>query len=134
MLEIAPEKVAHVIIKAREYDAKMATWDDSATSSDAEDDPGSVLEDYANDPTRAELVSFIDGLNEDEQVSLVALAWIGRGTFAAEDLDEALETARNERVNTTSRYLLGTPQLADYLEEGLDKLGISVEDAERGIL
>ena len=134
MLEIAPEKVAHVIVKAREYDAKTATWDDTPNAGDAEDDPGSILEDFSNDPTRAELVSFIEGLNEDEQVSLVALAWIGRGTFAPEDLEEALETARNERVNATSRYLLGIPQLADFLEEGLDKLGISVEDAERDIL
>ncbi len=134
MLEIAPEKVAHVIVKAREYDAKTATWDDTPNAGGAEDDPGSILEDFSNDPTRAELVSFIEGLNEDEQVSLVALAWIGRGTFAPEDLEEALETARNERVNTTSRYLLGIPQLADFLEEGLDKLGISVEDAERDIL
>jgi hypothetical protein len=134
MLEIAPEKVAHVIIKAREYDSKVATWDDSAASGDAEDDPASILEDFANDPTRAELVAFINGLNVDEQVNLVALAWIGRGTFGAEDFDEAVETARSERVNVTSQYLLGMPLLADYLEEGLEKLGISVEDAESDIL
>ena len=80
MLEIAPEKVAHVIVKAREYDSKVATWDDSAKASDAEDDPSSILEDFADDPTRAELVGFINALNEDEQAHLVALAWIGRGT------------------------------------------------------
>jgi len=134
MLEIAPEKVAHVIVKAREYDCKVASWDDSAKAGDAEDDPASILEDFADDPTRAELVGFIDVLNDDEQVHLVALAWIGRGTFAAEEFDEAVETARNERVNTTSRYLLGMPLLADYLEEGLEKLGICAEDAESGIL
>ena len=134
MLEIAPDKVAYVIIKAREYDAKVGSWDDSAKSGDAEDDPASILEDYANDPTRAELAGFIDGLNVDEQVHLVALAWIGRGTFAPEELDEAVETARNERVNTTSKYLMGIPLLADYLEEGLEKLGISVEDAEKDVL
>ena len=92
MLEIAPDKVAHVIVKAREYDAKVGTWDDTARSGDAEDDPSSILEDYANDPTRAELAAFIDGLNVDEQVNLVALAWIGRGTFAPEEFDEAVET------------------------------------------
>ena len=134
MLEIAPEKVAHIIIKAREYDSKVATWDDSAEAGGAQEDPGSILEDFANDPTRAELVAFINALNEDEQVNLVALTWIGRGTFDAEDLVEAVETARNERVNATSQYLLGIPLLADYLEEGLDKLGISVEDAEKDIL
>jgi uncharacterized protein DUF3775 len=134
MLEIAPEKVAHIIIKAREYDAKVGSWDDSARAGDAEDDPSSILEGYANDPTRAELAGFIDGLNEDEQVHLVALTWIGRGTFAPEELDEAVETARNERVSATSQYLMGIPLLADYLEEGLDKLGISVEDAENDVL
>jgi hypothetical protein len=134
MLEIAPEKVAHVIIKAREYDAKVGTWDDTAEGGDAAEDPDSILEDYANDPTRAELAGFIDGLNEDEQVHLVALAWIGRGTFTADELDDAVETARNERTTATSRYLLGIPLLADYLAEGLDKLGISPEDAESGIL
>jgi hypothetical protein len=73
-------------------------------------------------------------LNEDEQASLVALAWIGRGSFSAEELDDAIETAKSERVNRTDNYLLGIPLLADYLEEGLDKLGYSVEDAEDGIL
>ena len=134
MLEIAPEKVAHIIIKAREYDTKVAAWDDSAEAGDAAEEPDSILEDFSNDPTRAELVAFINGLNDDEQAHLVALAWIGRGTFGPEDLDEAVETARNERVNATSQYLLGIPLLADYLEEGLDKLGISVADAESDIL
>jgi hypothetical protein len=134
MLEIAPEKVAHIIIKAREYDSKVGTWDDSAGAGDAEEDPSSILEDFANDPTRAELAGFIAALNEDEQAHLVALVWIGRGTFAADELDEAVATARNERVNATWRYLLGIPLLADYLEEGLEKLGISAQDAESDVL
>jgi hypothetical protein len=134
MLEIAPDKVAHVIVKAREYDSKVGAWDDSPKAGDAEEDPDSILEDFANDPTRAELAGFINALNEDEQAHLVALAWIGRGTFSADELDEAVETARSERVNATSRYLLGMPLLADYLEEGLEKLGISVADAEKDVL
>jgi len=134
MLEIAPEKVAHIIIKAREYDSKVGSWDDTRKAGDAEDDPDSILEDFADDPTRAELVSFINGLNDDEQAHLVALAWIGRGTFAPEELEEAVETARDERVSGTSEYLLGIPLLADYLEEGLEKLGISAEDAEGDLL
>lgn len=133
-LEIAPEKVAHVIIKAREYDVKVGAWSDSRQESDAEEDPGSILEDFANDPTRAELAGFINMLNEDEKAHLVALTWIGRGTFEAEELDEAVETARAERTGSTSRYLLGIPLLADYLEEGLEKLGYSVEDIESDVM
>ena len=108
-LEIAPEKVAHVIIKAREYDAKVGAWNSSREEGDAEEDPGSILEDFANDPTRAEIAGFIAMLNDDEQAHLVALIWIGRGTFEAEELDEAVETARTERLNGTARYLLGIP-------------------------
>ena len=39
-------------------------------------------------------------------------------------------TARTERTNRTNEYLLGMPLLPDYLEEALDRLGYSVEDAE----
>jgi len=40
MLEIAPEKVAHIIVKAREYDSKVAAWDDTSGNGGAEDDAG----------------------------------------------------------------------------------------------
>jgi hypothetical protein len=133
-LEIAPEKVAHVIIKAREYDVKVGAWNDTQDEGDADEDPGSILEGFANDPTRAEIAGFIDALNDDEQANLVALAWIGRGTFEPEELEEAVETARSEKVNSTASYLLGLPLLADYLEEGLEKLGYSVEDIESDVL
>lgn len=99
-----------------------------------EDDSNSILQNFATDSTRGELAEFIGALNEDEQASLVALAWLGRGSFAPEELDEAIETAKSEKVNKTEDYLLGIPLLADYLEEGLDKLGFSVEDAEKGVL
>jgi hypothetical protein len=130
-LEISQDKIGFVIVKAREMAAKVAAWDDSATS---DHDAESILEDFSEDATMAELKEIIADLNEDEQVSLVALAWIGRGSFGPDELDEALSTARAERVNRTEDYLLGMPLLPDYLEEGLDKLGYSVEDAEEDSL
>ena len=134
MLEISTAKVAHVIIRAREYDAKAGIWENSLSSGFREEDSNSILENFATDATRSELAEFIGGLNDDEQASLVALAWLGRGSFAPEELDDAIETAKSEKVNKTEDYLIGIPLLADYLEEGLDKLGFSVEDAEQGIL
>ena len=130
MLDIAPEKVAHVIVRAREVDAKVSPWDQAADPSDAE----SILEERADDATEDELKSFIAGCNVDERASLVALTWIGRGTFEADELGEAKETALAQTVTPTEDYLLGIPLLADYLEEGLNVLGISVEDAEDGVL
>ncbi|HUU65904.1 MAG TPA: DUF3775 domain-containing protein [Methyloceanibacter sp.] len=126
-LEISPTKVGFVIVKAREYGAKVGAWDDGATS---DHDADSILEAFSDDSTQAELKEFIHDLNEDEQVSLVALAWIGRGSFGPDELEDALDTARAERTNRTADYLIGIPLLSDYLEEALDKLGYSVEDAE----
>jgi Protein of unknown function (DUF3775) len=126
-LEISPAKVGFVIVKAREVAAKVAAWDDGATS---DHDAESILESFSDDATADELKGFIRDLNEDEQASLVALAWIGRGSFAPDELDEALATARAERTNRAEEYLVGMPLLPDYLEEALDRLGYSVEDAE----
>ena len=130
-LEISSDKIGFVILKAREMAAKVAAWDDGATS---DHDAESILEDFSDDATQAELKEFIRDLNEDEQASLVALAWIGRGSFAPEELDEAVATARAERTNRTEDYLLGMPLLPDYLEEGLDRLGYSVEDTEDDVI
>ncbi len=130
MLEISPEKVAHVIVRAREMDAKMTPWDQPGDERDAD----TILESRGGDATEAELREFIAEMNVDEQVSLVALAWIGRGTYEPDELEEAKQTALAERVNPCEDYLLGVPLLSDYLEEGLDRLGIAVEDAEAGIL
>jgi hypothetical protein len=126
-LEISPAKVGFVIVKSREIAAKVAAWDDGATS---DHDAESILESFSDDATQDELMGFIRDLNEDEQASLVALAWIGRGSFGPDELEEALATARAERTNRTDEYLLGMPLLPDYLEEALDRLGYSVEDAE----
>jgi hypothetical protein len=130
-LEISPAKVGFVIVKSREIAAKVAAWDDGATS---DHDAESILESFSDDATQDELMGFIRDLNEDEQASLVALAWIGRGSFGPDELEEALATARAERTNRTDEYLLGMPLLPDYLEEALDRLGYSVEDAEDNAL
>ncbi|MFI0396510.1 DUF3775 domain-containing protein [Paracoccus jiaweipingae] len=120
MLEISPDKIAHIIIRAREYDSGVNAWAHSGHR--------------RGDGTRTELHDFIENLNDDEQASLVAVMWIGRDTFAPEDLAEAIDTAKSEKSTPTEDYLMGEPQLADYLEAGMDALGLSPEDAEDDIL
>ena len=68
---------------------------------------------------------FVGGLTEDEKLDLVVLYWIGRESFSADEYEEALETARSETNNRTEEYLLDVPLLADYLENGLEAMGIS---------
>ncbi len=101
MLEITPWKVAQVVLMARELDR-----------------------------AEGELRGFIDRLNEDEKASLVAIMWIGRDSFDAEELVEAIATARREATVPTADYLIGSPHLSDHLENGMDALGIDLTDAE----
>jgi len=131
MLEISAVKVAHVIVRAREFDAQTDRWQDSMMSGFRQDDAESTLEDFSGDSTRSELAKCIGGLNDDEQASLVALARLGRGSIAPEELRGAIDSAKLEAPISVEDYLIGIPLLADYLEEGLGKLGFSVEDAER---
>ena len=77
-----------------------------------------------------ELRAFIDRLSEEEQISLVAVMWIGRDSFGADELAEAQETARTEATTPTADYLLGSPHLSDHLENGADALGLSLIDDE----
>ncbi len=58
-------------------------------------------------------------MTEDERVQLVALAWLGRGTYDLSEWRTALDTARSEHRKRTAEYLLGLPLLGDYLEDGL---------------
>ncbi|MHC0052343.1 DUF3775 domain-containing protein [Actibacterium sp. D379-3] len=129
MLEINPSKVAYVILRAREIDVKVGRWDSPGDTADAD----TILEARAGDATEAELRAFIDALNADEKASLVALMWIGRDTYSVDDLDEAIQTARDEATTPTADYLLGVPLLPDYLEDGLDKLDLSVTDLEEDL-
>ena len=101
MLEISISKVANVILMARELNR-----------------------------AEGELRAFLENLNEDELASLVAIMWIGRESFDADDLEEAISTAKAEATTPTADYLLGTPHLSDHLENGLDSLGLSASDEE----
>jgi hypothetical protein len=122
-LRISPEKVCYVIAKAREFDVKVAPEE-----MDDEGDSGRILEDYADDPTYDELKSFLETLNDEEVEDLLALDWLGRGDdWSVDDWDELLGEIRDVRERHTVEYLLGTPMLPDYLEEGLAALGHSCE-------
>jgi len=134
MRNIDPEKIAFLIVKAREYDVKVAPEGRDMEAEGAEEDERGVLQDFAGDSTRQELHDFIDSLNDDEQYTLVALVWTGRGTYGPEEWQTALDDARAAANSRTADYLLGTPLLADYLEEGLSQLGISIEEYESGHL
>ena len=124
-LGINPDKVCHIILKARAFDAKEGVSDPDSGSNAVDDGMTDVLEDLPDDvdATRLELLEFIRALDEDEQLDLVALAWVGRGTYEISEWREARSVARNEHNKRTAEYLLKLPLLGDYLQEGLAAFG-----------
>jgi hypothetical protein len=134
-LDIATDKVAFIILKAREFDAKESDSDPDAGSNPTDDGNADVLEDQGDDPVREELLAAIRGLDEDERAELVALAWLGRGTYDLDEWDDAVATARSEHRKRAGEYLLSLPLLGDYLEDGLAMFdeGIVDDDEREGL-
>lgn len=133
-LAITLDMVCHIIVKAREFDVQDVETDPDSGSNAADDGAASILEAHDDDPTQAELTAFIEALDEDEQVDLVALLWLGRGDGDLEDWEDLRNQARDGRGERSSAYLLGQPLLADHLADGLSAFGLSCEDFEKNHL
>src|SRR5215470_7226490 len=131
MLTIPLEKLAYIIEKAREFDAEVPS-DAEEGSNAADDDEREILLDTPDNPTEQELRDAIDGLGIPERQELLALMWLGRGDYDAASWPEALRQALDADIASPTDYLVGTPLLGDYLEEGASALGLSFEGYERG--
>ncbi|MEZ5889565.1 MAG: DUF3775 domain-containing protein [Xanthobacteraceae bacterium] len=128
-LAVSPEKVCYVILKAREFDVQ-----DNAPGDESETDEESLsaLAPHHDDPTYRELKAFIGSLNEDEQVDLVALTWLGRGDAAIDEWEDLRAEAARAHNKRTASYLLSKPMLPAHLEDALDQFGLSCEDYDLG--
>lgn len=129
-LTIATEKICFIIVKAREFDVKDEVTDPDDASNATDDNMISVLEDHGDDPVVNEIRGFIGAMNEDEQIDLVALTWLGRGDGTIEDWHELRAEAARAHNKRTAAYLLGIPLLSDYLEEALSLFDLSCDDVE----
>jgi len=135
-LDISTDKLAFIIEKAREFDVKEGDADPDSGSNPTDDGDTDVLEDKNGDPTRQELTDAIRALNEDERAELIALAWLGRGTYDLGEWNEAVSTARSEHGRRAADYLLGLPLLSDYLEDGMalfDEGIVDDSDTQEGL-
>ncbi len=130
MLTIPLSTLGWIIVKAREFDGKDVDTDDPGDDSD---NPLGVLEDRADDPTFDELTSWISDLTDFQKAELVAIFWLGRDDGDASDFAGLLAEARSQQGKSTARYLLGSPLLGDYLEEGLERLGIDTSEVESAL-
>lgn len=133
-LNVDPRKVCFIIVKAREFDAKVEPIEPDPGSNPSDEEEREILEDYSDDPTLEELRGAIDALDDDELIDVIALAWVGRGDFARGDWAEARALATERHRQPAADYLIGMPALGDYLEEGLSELGYSCAEDDAGHL
>ena len=127
-LSVSLETICRLIVRARELEAQVP-----GIESDGEEDPQdtddglSVIEDEANESVQAEILALLDDLADDQIVEILALAWVGRGTYDASEWEDALEEAGDRDADSPADQLLDMPMLAAYLDAGLAAFDLSCE-------
>jgi hypothetical protein len=101
-------RIEELVLRFNAVMAKEGT-DISDLGGNASDDEVTVtLQETDGDLSRDEITQEIESMNDEQQDALVALFWIGRGDAEHEGL--------------VSRYLLGQPEVGEFLTEGLEKM------------
>lgn len=129
------ETLCRIVLRAREYDAQTPSdydEDESADTVDDEDEGSlSVLDDSINDSVEEELRSILEDLAEDQLAEVLALCWVGQGTYDAGDWDEAYQEAQDMNEEGGSEALidelLEMPLLPSVLEAGLAAFDLSCD-------
>ena len=125
-LSVSLETVCRLILRAREMEAQVPglTADEEGDPLDA-DDEFAVMDDEANTAVEEEVQALLDDLADDQIAEVLALAWVGRGTYDPTDWDEALEVANERDGDPPVDQLLEMPMLAGYLDAGLAAFDLS---------
>ncbi|MBV6633124.1 MAG: DUF3775 domain-containing protein [Alphaproteobacteria bacterium] len=130
---LKPEEAGFVIVKMRASEEQVeldrATHDGFVPHAE---DAALLADEKVTAADDEELTGAIDTLSMEAQCELVALAWLGRGDYTANDFPQAVTDAKARWNPRTAAYLGGMAMLADYLEEGLSSLEYDLEAAENG--
>jgi hypothetical protein len=127
-LTITPDSAFEILLKARQFDVKVAETDPDSGSNPSDDGSVDALEFGPKDDTQHELFSAIRDLNDDEQHDLLALIFLGRGDFSRGDWNAARQAAGDISRDKTPRYVGEIPLVSNYLEDGLSQFNLSIQD------
>jgi hypothetical protein len=127
------DTLCRIILRAREYEAQTPTDYDGGEAAENVDDADegtlSVLDDTINESVEEELKAILDDLGEDQLAEVLALSWVGQGTYEAADWDEAMEEAMaaSKDGDGPIEELLDMPMLASVLEAGMAAFDLSCD-------
>ncbi|MEM8696172.1 MAG: DUF3775 domain-containing protein [Pseudomonadota bacterium] len=129
-LETPLDMICRIIVRAREWDAQVPSNEPDEVDEDgpvSTDDEYDVMIDEKNDSVEEEIETALDDLAEDQRAEILALAWVGNGTFDAADWDEALAEAADPDSDPIVEQLMDMPMLAAYLDAGLEAFDLSCD-------
>ena len=125
------ETICRLILRAKELEAQVPAEDPDDDPDDIDDledgEALSVLEDELNDGVEEEIQAVLDDLAEDQLAEIVALAWVGRGTYDSSEWDDAFEEANSLDTEQKIDELIDMPLLAGHLEAGLAAFDFSCD-------
>lgn len=122
------ETICRLIVRGRELEAHELSVDpDEEDASNETDDPFAGLGDDADDTVEEEIRSTLEDLADDQIAEVLALAWVGRGTYDASEWDEALDAANDDDAEGPVDQLMDMPMLSAYLESALAAFDLSCD-------
>ena len=122
LLTLNPGFLRSLILKLRAVMAQEELVSPDSGSNASDDEGPATLQDSPDNLIRDEIAAEIEDLDPDQQAELVALMWVGRGDMEPEEWEEAVTLAADRHDGSTAEYLLTHPHVADYLDEGIDRL------------
>jgi len=69
-----------------------------------------------------ELERLLESLSKEQLAEFLAVMWIGRGDYGAEDWDGIVEEATRSIDDGTVQYIIEKAPLPEYLRDGLEEL------------
>jgi len=115
-------EVEKLVLRFNAVMAKEGTDISNLGGNASDDEVAATLQETAGDLSRDEIRQEIESMNDEQQDGLVALFWIGRGDAKPEAWEQTKALARQRHVGPVSRYLLGQPEVGEFLTDGLEKM------------
>jgi hypothetical protein len=126
-MHIRHDTLCNLIALTREFQAKEEVCIPQDQDSPSEDWALQVLADHGNNYLVREFTGTVKDMSERQRAELVALMWLGRGDYSAEEWEEAVDEAIGDYSIRAAGYLLAHPMASDHLQEGLIALDMPCE-------
>ena len=115
-------EIEALVLRLNAVMAKEGSDIDDLGGNATDDEVAETLQESDDDLSRDEITQAIESMNDEQKDALVALFWIGRGDADPAEWEETKALARQQHEGLVSRYLLGQPDVGEFLTEGMEMM------------